>query len=119
MAELSISINGRRYSVACEDGQEEHLGRLARYLDDRVGELAKTVGQVGDARLLVLAGLLIADELSEAYMALANERGEIYDGPLAKPSAAPGEESAATVAARHLEDLARRIEAIAERIERT
>ncbi|MBT3361162.1 MAG: cell division protein ZapA [Rhodospirillales bacterium] len=67
MAQVSLTINERRYQIACEDGQEAHLSRLAAYVDRRIGELVASVGQVGDAQLLVMVSLLIADELSDAY----------------------------------------------------
>jgi cell division protein ZapA len=67
LAHVSVSINGRKYQIACEDGQEAHLARLAAYVDRRINELVASIGQVGDAQLLVMAGLVIADELSDAY----------------------------------------------------
>ncbi len=67
MAQVTVTINGRTYPVVCDDGQEEHVERLATYIDKRALEIAQTVGQVGEGRLLVMASLLIADELSEAY----------------------------------------------------
>lgn len=67
MAQVSVTINGRKYQIACEDGQEAHLARLAAYVDRRISELVASVGQVGDTQLLVMASLLIADELSDAY----------------------------------------------------
>ncbi len=67
MAELDVTVNGRSYRVACDDGQEGHLRQLADYVDQRVMELVDAVGQVGAARLLVMASLLIADELSESF----------------------------------------------------
>ncbi|MDP6473649.1 MAG: cell division protein ZapA [Alphaproteobacteria bacterium] len=67
MAQLSVTINGRDYPIVCDDGQEEHVTRLAAYIDKRAGEIASTVGQVGEGRLLVMTSLLVADELSEAY----------------------------------------------------
>jgi cell division protein ZapA len=75
MAQVSVRINGRHYQVACEDGQEAHLQKLAAYIDERVGELVRDVGQVGDARLLVMSSLLIADELADAYDELEELRG--------------------------------------------
>jgi cell division protein ZapA len=74
MAQVSVRINGRQYQVACEDGQEAHLDKLAAYIDQRVSELVKDVGQVGDARLLVMSALLIADELADAYDELSELR---------------------------------------------
>ena len=66
MPEISISINGRNYPVSCEEGEEEHIIRLGRYIDKRVKDLARNVGQIGEAHLLVMTSLVIADELSEA-----------------------------------------------------
>ena len=70
MAQVTVTINDRRYNVACDDGQEAHLTRLGAYIDRRVGELVAAVGQIGDAKLLVMVSLLIADELSDAYAEL-------------------------------------------------
>lgn len=66
MGQVTITINGRPYDIACDDGQEEHVRGLAGYLDERVNDLSRSIGQVGDARLVVMASLLIADELVEA-----------------------------------------------------
>lgn len=65
MASVSITVNGRRYEIACEEGQEAQLSRLGRYVDDRVRQLSAAVGQLGDTRLMVMTSLLLADELSE------------------------------------------------------
>ncbi|MEK9673463.1 MAG: cell division protein ZapA [Rhodospirillaceae bacterium] len=74
MAHVTVSINGRNYQVACDDGQEAHLTRLGSYVDNRVQELVAAVGQAGDARLLVMVSLLLADELSDAYSELETIR---------------------------------------------
>ena len=66
MGQVTITINGRPYDIACDDGQEEHVRGLAGYLDERVSDLSRSIGHVGDARLVVMASLLIADELVEA-----------------------------------------------------
>ncbi len=70
MAQVDVAINGRSYRVACDDGQEDHLRQLAEYVDRRVMELVESVGQIGEARLVVMASLLIADELSESFASL-------------------------------------------------
>ncbi len=67
MAQLTVSIHGRNYPIVCDDDQEEHVTRLAAYIDKRSSEIAETVGQVAEGRLLVMTSLLIADELQEAY----------------------------------------------------
>ncbi|HLI13573.1 MAG TPA: cell division protein ZapA [Alphaproteobacteria bacterium] len=107
MSQLTITINGRPYQVACDDGQEEHLRQLAGYIDKRVGELSAAMGQIGDARLLVMTSLLIADELADAYAALDEERK--------KPRGIAPETEAAL--AQGIEALAARIENIAARLE--
>ena len=67
MTEISLTINERTYQVTCDDGQEDHLRRLAGHLDERIQGLVGAVGQVGESRLLVMASLMFADELFEAY----------------------------------------------------
>jgi cell division protein ZapA len=109
MAQLNVSINGRNYPVACDDGQEAHLARLGNYVDNRIKELTAAVGQVGDARLLVMVSLLLADELSDAYSEL-DVAQSADEGVAAMLSA---EEALST----EIEKLAERIENIAERLE--
>lgn len=75
MSQVEITINGRQYRVACEDGQESHLTNLANYFDGKMTSLIDEVGQIGDTSLMVMAGLLIADELSDANQELADVRG--------------------------------------------
>ncbi len=114
MSELSVKINGRDYLVGCDDGQEEQLRKLAHYVDLKVAELTSALGQIGDARLLVMAGLMIADELSDAYRQIEGlDAGEAEPTP---PSAA--DSSAEESVAATLEACARRIEDIATRLER-
>jgi cell division protein ZapA len=65
MGQVSVTINGRVYRMACDDGQEDHLARLARELDARIGKLRESFGEIGDTRLTVMAALVVADELTE------------------------------------------------------
>lgn len=65
MPQVSVTINGRQYRMACEDGQEDHLAGLAQDFDRRIGELRASLGEIGDMRLMVVAALMLADELSE------------------------------------------------------
>lgn len=69
MGEVTITVNGRPYRMACEDGQEPHLRGLGADLANRVQELAGQVGKVGDAQLLVMAALIAADEAQVASTA--------------------------------------------------
>jgi len=65
MATVTVNINGRNYRMACDDGQEEHLTRLANDLDQRIAQLRRDFGEIGDMRLTVMAALTLADELTE------------------------------------------------------
>lgn len=66
MAEVDIKINGRIFKITCENGQEQRLHQLASYLNRHVTELSDDLGQIGDARLMLLSALTICDELFEA-----------------------------------------------------
>jgi cell division protein ZapA len=90
-----VTINGRTYPVACEAGQEARIERLAREVDERVQGFVRQVGQAGEARLLVLAALVMADELAEARGAGSPDEAGLAAG---------------------LERLAARIEAVASRL---
>lgn len=109
MAHVSVTINGRKYDIACDDGQEAHLTRLGNYIDKRVGELVAAVGNVGDARLLVMVSLLVADELSDAYAELETLRA----GNKGVAARIDAEDNLGA----DLESLAQRIEDIAARLE--
>lgn len=86
MGQVRITLNGRGYDIACDDGQEEHVMRLANALSERVNQLVTANGQVGEARLLLMAGLLMADDLhSERAKSAA-------DGAVAKPVSAEGDD---------------------------
>jgi cell division protein ZapA len=110
MAQVSVTINGRAYQIACDDGQEEHLRQLAGYIDRRVAELVAAMGQIGDMRLLVMVSLLIADELSEVTKQLDDSRKTSDE---ARSTASRADARAASA----LEGIAARIEDIAARLE--
>jgi len=105
MGQISLTVNGRPFALTCEDGQETRIRRLGQYVDAKVAEFVKSVGQVGEARLLLLAALVIADELADANEALRLERSEV-------PGAA-----AVDAAANGIHSIAQRVEALAARLE--
>lgn len=113
MGQVAVTINGRSYEVACDDGQEDHLVRLASYIDKKMAELVTSVGQIGDTRLLVMSALLLADELSEAYSELTTLRGGDDDVPDSPVPDSPVNETLVT----GIETLAQRVEDIAARLE--
>jgi cell division protein ZapA len=65
MAQVTIRINGYAYTVGCEDGQEQHLQYMAAEIEQRINSIKAIGGQSGEARLLMLAALLLADELHD------------------------------------------------------
>lgn len=116
MAKVSVTVNGRRYDIGCDDGQEAHVFRLAEELDRRVGALAAGVGQVGEARLLVLVALMLTDELADARRDLEAARGPVGEGLDAGGRRAEGAGFDGGFGA-GLDRLAERIEALAARLD--
>ena len=102
MANVDVQIGGRPYSIACRDGEEEHLRGLARTVDRKAADAAAAVGNMGEARHLLFASLLMADELMEVREG---------SGLAAEPAAAD------PAVADALEQLADRVEQIAARLE--
>ncbi len=114
-ARVTVTINGRHYQIACDDGQESHLLRLSEYVDKRVAQLVAAVGQAGDAQLLVMASLLVADELMDAQAESGprNGRSRRSAGPAPQPVA----EDPTLI--ENLLAVSERIESLADRLERT
>lgn len=110
MAQTTVTVNGRSYQVGCDDGEEEHVADLAAFLDKRVRELADKVGQVGEARLLLMAGLTIADDLATAYDRVDDLRAEIAKLRDQAGTTGAGEGTTLSRLAERLEVVARRLE---------
>jgi len=102
MADVELIIGGRGYSIACRDGGEEHLRTLATHVDQKAKEAAAAVGGMNEARQLLFAALLIADELTEAK---------------AQVPEVPGESPPDFIVNQALHTLAVRIETIADALE--
>ena len=77
MAQMIIEVNGRPYTVGCEDGQEQHLIELARIFDRQVRQVSQDMGQLGDTRLFLMGALLLADELADAKARLATVQADL------------------------------------------
>lgn len=108
MARVEIEVNGRPYKVTCEDGQERRLTELARYLDRHVVELVDSLGQIGEARILLFAALTVCDELFETRARLAAA------GEVARESLGTDPDDAVA----KLDDARARIDALAARLAR-
>ena len=77
MTHVTVTIHGKQYRMACEEGQEAQLTTLAKDLDHRVEQLKKNFGAIGDMRLIVMAALTLGDELSEAAKRLRRLEEEL------------------------------------------
>lgn len=77
MAQVTVSIDGKAYRMACEEGQEDHLIELATKFDQYVGHLKSQFGEIGDLRLTVMAGIMVMDELSEVNRRLKGLEAEV------------------------------------------
>jgi cell division protein ZapA len=107
MPMVEVTVNGRRHAVQCGVGEEARVKRLASYIDRRVSELAKGQAQQGDTRLLLMASLMIADELSDAFDEIKRLQSALEERTV------EGEQQAAVA----VEQVARELEAIAARLE--
>jgi cell division protein ZapA len=116
MPQVNVTVNGRDYAIACDEGEQDHLKELASHVDAKVRELAGSIGQIGDQKLMLMAAVLITDELLEARGRLeghAKKVGELSEAHADLSGRAGQSEEHA---ARALEDVASRIESIVDRI---
>jgi cell division protein ZapA len=91
MAQVTVRINGYAYTVGCQDGEEQHLQQMAEQVERRIESIKAVAGQSGESRMLVMAALLMADDLYEMGKSLkaaqaAALSGEAGDGPPAAPA---------------------------------
>lgn len=77
MPQVVVTINDKKYRMACEDGQEDHLRALAQDFDQRIADLRANMGEIGDMRLTVVAALTLADELFETKVRLQGMDAEL------------------------------------------
>jgi cell division protein ZapA len=107
MANVDLQIGSRRYSVACRDGEEEKLRSTAALVDGKAREAANALGSLSEARQLLFASLLLADQLQEA------QSGGASPPPPAETQESQGDPAVANA----LERLAERMEMLADRLE--
>jgi cell division protein ZapA len=112
MNHINVTINGRQYRMACEEGQEIRLLKLAESLEQRIETLRGKFGEIGDARLTVMAALTVCDELLDVSARLRAMEEELTS--LRNVRSAAADRAKATQAA-----VANALNAAAERIERT
>jgi cell division protein ZapA len=119
MTHVNVTIHGRQYRMACEDGQESHVSQLAADLDRRIERLRAKFGEIGDTRLTVMAALTVADELSgmsERLHQLEAEVATLQDARMASADHAKATQAAIVAA---LNAAAARIEGLTKRLNQT
>jgi cell division protein ZapA len=105
MSEVAVTIGGRKFRFACNEGEEARLESLAGMMDEKIGEMRAASGEIGDQRLVMMAALAIADNLTEARETAEAER---------KRSEA-SEQRAQAMASR-LDELGSRLESVVARL---
>jgi cell division protein ZapA len=105
MSQVSVTIDGRKYRLACNEGEEARLESLAGMIDGKIGEMRSSFGEIGDQRLVIMAALTIADNLTEAREAAEAERNR-----------SEAAERRAQALASRLDELGSRLETVVARL---
>lgn len=116
MPSVNVTINGKTYRMACDDGEEAHLESLAATFDGYVDSLKGSFGEIGDQRLTIMAGVMVTDEMLELKKRVGHLEGEIQRikdnaGLQSREKQAGDDELAKTI-----EDIARSIEGLNKRL---
>ncbi len=118
MAQVTVTINGKNYRMACDDGEEDRLKELAGNFDDYVKQLREQFGEIGDLRLTVMAGLMVADALGESERRAAELQQELAGLRQARAAVADQKASEQRQLAGKLNTAAERIEDITKAMNR-
>jgi cell division protein ZapA len=116
---VDVEINGRKYRMACEDGQQPHLLGLAERFNQYIDGFKEGFGEIGDNRLTVMAAIAILDELGEAQKTIADLSNDIHELTEAGQELAREAEELEQKFASRVADAARKVEAIATAIDDT
>ena len=119
MPEVNVEINGRKYRMACEEGQEPHLMALAERFNRHIDAFKGDFGEIGDNRLTVMAGIAVLDELAEAERRIEQLKFDVANLTHAGEALTHEAEDLELKFARRLNEAARKIEAISTAIDET
>ena len=119
MAQIVATIAGRQFRLACEDGQEDHLQSLAKDIDQRIISLRRKFGEIGDARLTVMAALTVCDELLDANARIRSLEDELETLRNVRVAAADRAKATQMAVANALNSAADRIEKTTQVLNRT
>ncbi len=118
MAQVTVFISGRSYSLDCDDGQEEHLQRLGEHLDNRIRELQSSSRIQNDLELLVITGILLSDDLSDAIAEITELKKQVVSLEGHVKRASNPAFATQTIYSLDTSQIAVRLEAMAGRMER-
>lgn len=113
MAQVTVTIGGRVYRLACNEGEEPHLETLARQIDAKISQIRGSFGEIGDQRLVVMAALTVADELSEARRTIAKLEKQAAESADVDSAAKRDADQQAANVAQALSEATHRIESLA------
>ena len=116
MAQVNVTISGKTYRMACEDGQEEHLAGMADQLNESIEQLRQRFGEIGDQRLTVMAAITLADQNAEAKRHLQQLRAEVAGLEEARAAVVERQAGVEAGIAQAINEMASRVEALAARI---
>lgn len=116
MGQLSVTIAGRTYRLACEEGEEDRLVSLAQLVDAKIAALRQRFGELGDQRLVLMAAITFADDWLDAKERFAELESELARLKAAQSAAAHGREGWAVQVAASLGEAALRIEQVAQEL---
>lgn len=118
MAHVIVHVNGRPYTMQCPPGEEDHLKDLASLLDSEVMRVRTSVGNVGDIRTLVMAGLMVADRLSEAVQKIQALEEQITGLRESRAAAQLEKQTLEAALGEHLTSTAKRMELLAQALQK-
>lgn len=116
MATVTVTIDGKAYRMACDEGQEEHLSGLADRFDQYVSHLKNSFGEIGDLRLTVMAGIMVMDELAETQKRIAGLENEAETLRRSRDEALARADSSEEAVTGMLSTVVSRLEQVAARI---
>ncbi|MBN9025020.1 MULTISPECIES: cell division protein ZapA [Kaistia] len=116
MPQVNVTINGKTYRMACDDGQEAHLEGLADRLNEIIGQLRQSFGEIGDQRLTVMAAITMGDDLAEAHRRIRRLESELAAVNETKTAVISRFEESEASIARAIDQAAGRLESLAQKL---
>ena len=116
MVHVSVTIDGKTYRMACDEGQEDHLLSLGKKLDGAIQTLRDGFGEVGDQRLAIMAGIMMADELAETRKVALGLQAEIDSLKESRSALMDRYQASEETISRTLVDVSGRIKSLSDKI---